>query len=793
MPSHRVNYDGSCEVRDETGQELSNLFFHFLIIYNVSTEKQLRRSFRFMAKRKRQKPQKEEKRPSRRQQVTEHRLFPWMIFAGLVVGIVFFVASVYGIGENNDVFRSYDFREIFTYQKEYYANALSSGRLPLWNPHTFSGWPFLANPLIQFFYPFSLLFLFLPQATAVILDLILHLCIGAFGMYCLLRITFKLKRMSAAFGGLVYILSGSFIAHAYAGHIQFYAAALFTPLLMLSADRTVHFLSLPERKSHEKPLIRPSLPVAAIWLCTGSIILALMIFSGGLPYVWLALMLVGLYRLGCLLTSSLKGWRAWGREIIVLGVILTAGVGFTAVQLLPTYELVNLSNRPLDNYDYAATGSYPPAMLKTFLFPRAALADSEYFWEYYGYIGIIPLFLSFAGLLHIRHDRRIIVIAGIAVLTLLFMFGKYSFLFPILWKYVPTFNLFRDPSRAIVNLNFLLVLLAASGLETISERFMRKRTIPSNWLLAIVLAVCAITLIDATLAARSNRDRMFLADKGFMAQPVHQQHEDILKRDRSWYRYWFRRSRFRQNHAFAIGARSIGGYDNMFLQRYSRFVHFMTDTPIVPSLVTIQTQKTFSNTPSPFPFKILGVKYADFKDSIVVDPNQAEMKRAWFCTGTKNVANEDEALRYMRSDQFQPFQEIVIEPPEAEKLKAHQTIVERMSGDPPKDPEIRVTELAPENLTIELGQHPPGYLVLSEIFYPGWQARVDGHETPIHRADSIISCIPLAENARKVEVRYRPATLKYGALISTVFFALIISCLVFSLRRNRTGKELMKE
>ncbi len=746
-----------------------------------------------MAKRKSQKRRKEEKLPLRGQRLTERHWFPWMIFAGLAIAIVLFVASVYGMGEDNDVFRSYDFREIFTYQKGYYANALSSGRLPLWSPHTFSGWPFLANPLVQFFYPFSLLFVILPQSSAVILDLVLHLCIGAAGIYFLLRIMFKLQRMSAAFGGLAYILSGSFIAHAYAGHIQFYAAALFTPLLMLSVDRSVHFLSQGGERSPEKLHFQASLAWAGIWLCAGSIILALMIFSGGLPYVWLALMLVGLYRLGCLLTFSLKGWQAWGREVIVLSIILVAGVGLTAVQLLPTYELVSLSNRPLDNYDYAATGSYHPSMLKTFLFPRAALPDSEYFWEYYGYIGIIPLLLSFTGLIRMRDDRRIIVIAGIAVVTLLFMFGKYSFLFPALWKYIPTFNLFRDPSRAIVNLNFLLVILAAIGLETISRRIVQKRILLSGWLLPIVLIICAITWIDATMAARSNRDRMFIADKGFMAQPVHQQHEEILKRDRSWYRYWFRRSRFRQNHAFAIGARSIGGYDNMFLQRYSRFVHFMTDTPIVPSLVTIQTQKTFSNTPSPFPFKILGVKYADFKDSTIMDPNQAEMKRAWFCTRTKEVANEDEALRYMRSDQFHQFQEIVIEPHETEMLKTRRSIVERSSGNNQSDGEIRVTEITPENLMIELGSHPTGYLVLSEIFYPGWQARVDGSATPIYRADSILFCIPLTENARKVEVRYRPATLRYGGMMSIATLILLALCLVFSFRYLPIHKDPSKE
>lgn len=705
----------------------------------------------------------------------------WWIFGTLCLSVILFVVAVYGTGDDNYLFRSYDFREIFTYQKSYFAAALLNGRFPLWNPHTFSGWPFAANPLVQAFYPTSLLYLILPQPEAVIVDLISHLLFGAASMFFLLRITFRLGKESAAFGAMLYVLSGSIVGHAFSGHIQFYAAAMYTPLLMLSVDQSILYFN--QNKTSEKPS-RFSLMLlrnAGIWFWLVCLIMGFQILSGGLPFVWLSLLLIGLYRLGHLCIYSYRHIHSWIREIVILVAIIGIALCLAAVQLVPTYELVQHCNRPFDNYDYAASGSYDPEFLGTMLFAGAHAPEDKHFWEYYGYMGILPIIAVAIILVRFHKDPRTIILIVIGIFTFLYMLGDYGPLFPFLWKYVPSFNLFRAPARSMVNLNFIIAILAALGLERIILALKQKAGAFLAAILPVFLISFAATWIDITISAHINKDRLFLPDPGLMESTVHKRHEEILKDDPSWYRFWFHFTCFRQNHAFTLKRHSIGGYDNMFMTRYSRFIHHMTDTQIVPSLVTILPQKTFSNAPGPFPFKILGLKYVDHKKKTYQQQSLEAIKRAWFVRQTVKVDDEEAALRYIRSDQFRPFEEVIFEAPEADKLK-----LPLKNDSPPvskQEPkvEIRVHELSPEHLKIEISSHPGGFLVLSEIYYPGWYATIENQEIPVYRANSILRCIYLKENINQIDVKFRPASLRYGAFISLssflfVFVGLGVSC-----------------
>ncbi len=53
--------------------------------------------------------------------------------------------------------------------------------------------------------------------------------------------------------------------------------------------------------------------------------------------------------------------------------------------------------------------------------------------------------------------------------------------------------------------------------------------------------------------------------------------------------------------------------------------------------------------------------------------------------------------------------------------------------------------------------------MLSEIFYPGWRATVDGKAVPVERADYLITALPLPAGTHRVEYRYDPLSFKIGA------------------------------
>jgi uncharacterized membrane protein YfhO len=87
---------------------------------------------------------------------------------------------------------------------------------------------------------------------------------------------------------------------------------------------------------------------------------------------------------------------------------------------------------------------------------------------------------------------------------------------------------------------------------------------------------------------------------------------------------------------------------------------------------------------------------------------------------------------------------------------------------------------APEEIMVEADLSVPGWLVLGEWYYPGWQAWANGREQPIYRADYGLRAIPLAAGIHEVMLRYRPRSLYLGGALSLLTVAGLI--LVFAWR-----------
>ena len=60
----------------------------------------------------------------------------------------------------------------------------------------------------------------------------------------------------------------------------------------------------------------------------------------------------------------------------------------------------------------------------------------------------------------------------------------------------------------------------------------------------------------------------------------------------------------------------------------------------------------------------------------------------------------------------------------------------------------------------------PGLLVLSDLYYPGWKAQVDGEDVDIERVDYLLRGVPLADGHHTVEFEYAPASWRIGWILS---------------------------
>ena len=67
-----------------------------------------------------------------------------------------------------------DLTRYFVYCREFGAAQMRQGHIPLWNPHVCGGTPFAGNWQSALFYPPNWIYLFLPLAWAINLEIALH-------------------------------------------------------------------------------------------------------------------------------------------------------------------------------------------------------------------------------------------------------------------------------------------------------------------------------------------------------------------------------------------------------------------------------------------------------------------------------------------------------------------------------------------------------------------------------------------------------------------------------------------
>lgn len=111
---------------------------------------------------------------------------------------------------------------------------IASGQLPLWNPYNFSGEPLLANPQLFIFHPLSLLYFFLPFNLAWSTTLILQVFLGLICMYLFLR-SLSLSRFAAFLGSLAFIFSGHIVSWLEWGIVT--NSAIWLPLILFSLNQ----------------------------------------------------------------------------------------------------------------------------------------------------------------------------------------------------------------------------------------------------------------------------------------------------------------------------------------------------------------------------------------------------------------------------------------------------------------------------------------------------------------------------------------------------------------------------
>jgi hypothetical protein len=96
---------------------------------------------------------------------------------------------------------------------------------------------------------------------------------------------------------------------------------------------------------------------------------------------------------------------------------------------------------------------------------------------------------------------------------------------------------------------------------------------------------------------------------------------------------------------------------------------------------------------------------------------------------------------------------------------------------------------APEHVAIAVETSTPRLLVLADTYYPGWTATLDGTPATIVRTDFAFRGVLVPADTHRVDFRYRPQSLRLGAIISGSA-ALIVAVLIGLPRRRRAAHSM---
>jgi hypothetical protein len=80
----------------------------------------------------------------------------------------------------------------------------------------------------------------------------------------------------------------------------------------------------------------------------------------------------------------------------------------------------------------------------------------------------------------------------------------------------------------------------------------------------------------------------------------------------------------------------------------------------------------------------------------------------------------------------------------------------------------------PDRLELRVTAQTPALLLLSEVWDPGWSARIDGVPTPVYPADSLLRAVPIPPGQHTVVLSYDPPLLRLGLVITLVTALAII-------------------
>lgn len=162
----------------------------------------------------------------------------------------------------------------------------------------------------------------------------------------------------------------------------------------------------------------------------------------------------------------------------------------------------------------------------------------------------------------------------------------------------------------------------------------------------------------------------------------------------------------------------------------------------------------------------------------IVYENENVLPKAFYVDSVITVQSPQEAFDYLKPEAQIDFSTTAI----VETSENINTSSDTTSS-------VKVTRYTGPEISLEISRDKPGFLVLSEVYYPaGWIAELDGKEIPIYKTNYFVRGMEIPAGEHELELRFEPQTWKTGVTLSWIsLFAQILIAGIwgFTLVKNR--------
>ena len=747
-------------------------------------------------------------------------LTPWR-FAGVLALFLFLAFPQVLLGSHSFYLRDYG---VLGYPFVYFHHqSFWNGELPLWNPLSNCGAPFLAQWGTMTLYPFSIIYLALPLPWSLSLFCFAHLMLAGVGMYLLAR-RWTGSNLAASVAGVAFVFNG----------VTF--SSLIWPNYLVALGWMPCVVLLAERAWREGRRL--------IVLC--ALVSALQMLSGAPEIVFLTwILIVALWLLEMTRAGTARGAMTWRMLLVAL---LTTGL--MAAQLLPFWDLLDASQRdkgfatekwamPLWGW-----GNLLVPLFHCFRAPQGQYFQyGQYFMTSY-YLGAGVLALAVWGIFRAPSGRGR-VLGALLLLSLILAMGGQTFVYDWLRKIFPFLGLARYPVKFMTLAAFVVPLLAAFAVlryETISAGriFWRPVLLPAvvtlggmgailwfahgyrfqfdDWnatftnaavqagfllalLLLLPLVVCGRPLLQSSEMFRRGALGMLLLAVIAGAIRLHSPNQNPVLPARSFAPDYTRQDNETPPPRLGEGRVMISPQaENALLDSTVADAQFdwigkrralwsnlnlLDGVPKVNGSSTLQIREqkqietllySATNQPLTGMLDFLGVAQVTAPHSAIEwSPRRTFLPL--LTAGQKPVfADGTNVFNALLSEKFNPREMVYL--PEAARDFIFITNTAHV--------EIITNTITAQCIEAEVDAAQSSLLVIAQSYYRSWEATVDGRSVPLWRANHAFQALEIPSGRHTVRITYNDLNFKAGAGLS---IATLLGCGLYWSRSRRLEKK----